>query len=187
MPIFFDRLTRLIKQAGITQARFAADIGITPQAVSYYGKGREPSFDLLKKMAEYFHVTTDYLLGASANECVSIKNFGDVANVLLAMVNQGSLGMSADEPMEDCPQISFSVLQCECSAFFLEYSKMSKLYAANSISANVFGTWLGAELAKLQALPLPETFVWKDGAWVSESVLAPGEEGAHGFDQKADH
>ena len=63
MPIFFDRLTHLIKQAGITQARFASDIGITPQAVSYYAKGREPSFDLLRKIAEYFHVTTDYLLG----------------------------------------------------------------------------------------------------------------------------
>ena len=91
MPIFFDRLSHLIKQAGMTQARFAADLGITPQAVSYYAKGREPSFDLLRKMAEYFHVTTDYLLGASKNECVSIRNYGDAVNVLLTMEQHGIL------------------------------------------------------------------------------------------------
>ena len=169
MPIFFDRLTHLIRQAGITQARFAADIGITPQAVSYYGKGREPSFELLKKMAEYFHVTTDYLLGASANENVSIRNYGDVTNLLLTMISQGTLGFFTDEPIKGVPQVSFSVPQHDCNAFFLEYSKMLKLYTDGSISGNVFTTWLGAELAKLQALPLPETYVWMDGKWVSKS------------------
>lgn len=187
MPVFFDRLTRLIKQAGITQARFAADMGITPQAVSYYGKGREPSFDLLRKMAEYFHVTTDYLLGASANERVSIGNYGDAVNVLLAMIGQGTLGLFADEPIKDCPRVSFSVPQHECNAFFMEYSKMQKLYTDGSISGNVFDTWIGAELAKLQALPLPETFVWMDGAWVPKSDQAQGEEDSHGLDQETDH
>lgn len=187
MPIFFDRLTHLIKQAGMTQARFAADIGITPQAVSYYAKGREPSFDLLRKMAEYFQVTTDYLLGISESECVGIQNYGDVANILLAMSNQGSLSVFADEPIEGCPQISFSISQYECNAFFLEYSKMVQLYTDGSISGNVFGTWLGAELKKLQALPLPEVFVWKDGAWVSKSDQIQNEEGSYGLDQETDH
>lgn len=187
MPVFFDRLTHLIKQAGMTQARFAADIGITPQAVSYYAKGREPSFDLLRKMAEYFHVTTDYLLGISESDCVSVKNYGDVANILLAMIDQGTLGLFADEPIKDCPRVSFSIPQYECNAFFLEYSKMSKLYISGSISSNVLGTWLGAELKKLQALPLPEVFVWKDGAWVPKSDQVQDEEGSHGLDQETDH
>lgn len=187
MPIFFDRLTHLIKQAGMTQARFAADIGITPQAVSYYAKGREPSFELLRKIAEYFHVTTDYLLGASPSESVSIKNYGDVANTLLAMINQGTLGFFADEPEKDCPQVSFSIPKYECNAFFLEYSKMSKLYTDGSISSNVFGTWLGAELVKLQAFPLPETFVWENGAWVPQNDQTYSKEGSHGLDQETDH
>ena len=187
MPIFFDRLTHLIKQTGITQAYFASEMGITPQAVSYYGKGREPNFDLLRKMAKYFHVTTDYLLGMSESECVSIKNYGDVVNILLAMVDQGSLGIFIDEPVKDCPQVSFSVPQHECNTFFLEYSKMAKLYAAGSISANVFGTWLGAELAKLQAVSLPETYTWRDGTWVPKSNQAQDEEGSHGLDQETDH
>ena len=187
MPIFFDRLTHLIKQAGMTQARFAADIGITPQAVSYYTKGREPSFDLLRKMAGYFHVTTDYLLGISENKNVSIQNYGDVATILLTMVEHGSLGLFANEPIKDCPQASFSICLYECNAFFLEYSKMSKLRADGDISDNVFGTWLGAELANLQSHPLPASFIWQDGAWVAQSSQTQTEEGSHGLNQETDH
>lgn len=168
MSIFFDRLSHLIKQAGMTQARFAADLGITPQAVSYYAKGREPSFDLLRKMAEYFHVTTDYLLGASKNECVSIRNYGDAVNVLLTMEQHGILTHQVEEKIKDIPSISFSMPQHECNEFFAEYSRMVKLYTDGSISGNAFGTWLGAELAQLQEIALPQQLIWKDGEWVVE-------------------
>lgn len=171
MSVFSERLVSLIKQAGITQARFAADLGITPQAASYYTKGREPNFELLVKIAKYFHVTTDYLIGASKNERVSIGNYGDAVNVLLTMVNHGLLSFSAEESVKDFPEISFSFLRRECEAFFLEYSKMVKLYVDGSISANAFGTWLGAELAKLQSIPLPQQFVWKDGELVAEDTV----------------
>lgn len=166
MSSFSERLVSLIKQTGITQARFAADLGITPQAASYYVKGREPSFDLLVKIAEYFHVSTDYLIGVSKNECVSIGNYGDVVNVLLTMVNDGLLTFTVDEPVENMNNLSFSILNHECTEFFIEYSRMIKLYSTGSISGKAFGTWLGAELAKLQNIPLPQQFIWKDGEWV---------------------
>ena len=103
------------------------------------------------------------------------------------MINQGTLGFFADEPVKNCPQVSFSIPKHECNAFFLEYSKMSKLYTDGSISSNVFGTWLGAELEKLQAFPLPETFVWENGAWVPQSDQTYNKEGSHGLDQETDH
>lgn len=65
MPTFQDRLRLLKEECGDTQAKIASDIGITPQAFSYYMNGREPSYDVLIQIARYFHVSTDYLLGRS--------------------------------------------------------------------------------------------------------------------------
>jgi len=62
---FPSRLTSLLKERGITQAEFAARIGVTPQEVSYWKKGREPKFSVVKRTAEFLEVTTDYLLGAN--------------------------------------------------------------------------------------------------------------------------
>lgn len=48
---------------GITQAEFARDLGVSQQAVGGWEVNRsEPSFDTLKRIANYFGVTTDYLL-----------------------------------------------------------------------------------------------------------------------------
>lgn len=63
MSIFQERLRLLKDKCGETQAKIASDLGITPQALSYYMNGREPNFDVLLKIARYFNTTTDYLLG----------------------------------------------------------------------------------------------------------------------------
>jgi len=47
-----------------TQAEMASLLGITRQAYGYYEKGeREPDNESLNKLADFFGVTTDYLLG----------------------------------------------------------------------------------------------------------------------------
>ena len=51
----------------MTQADLAKLLGITQQAVAKWERGKaEPDYDTLKKLSEYFHVTTDYLLGNDA-------------------------------------------------------------------------------------------------------------------------
>lgn len=86
------------------------------------------------------------------------------------MENQGILGLHVEETVKDIPEITFSIPQYECSAFFAEYARMVKLYTNGNISGNAFGTWLGAELAKLHEIPLPQQFIWKDGKWVVEDI-----------------
>ncbi|MDO6353983.1 helix-turn-helix transcriptional regulator [Caloramator sp. CAR-1] len=63
--MFSQRLKELRKEKMITQAKLAEEIGVTPQNISYFEKGREPSYDILIKLADYFKVTTDYLIGRS--------------------------------------------------------------------------------------------------------------------------
>lgn len=47
-----------------TQRQVAKALGVTPQAISFYERGlREPSIDELIKMADFFEVSIDYLVG----------------------------------------------------------------------------------------------------------------------------
>ena len=61
-----SRIKKLREKRGLIQDILAADIGITQQTLSKYE--RDITFikvDILKKIAVYFNVTTDYLLGIS--------------------------------------------------------------------------------------------------------------------------
>lgn len=49
---------------GITQKQLAEDLGVPYQRISYLENGhRDPKAEDLIKLADYFGVTTDYLLG----------------------------------------------------------------------------------------------------------------------------
>lgn len=59
-----ERLKQLRKQKGITQAHLAEELGITQQAVGKWETGRSsPDPDVLLKLAVYFDVSVDCLLG----------------------------------------------------------------------------------------------------------------------------
>lgn len=61
---FKDRLVLLRKELGLTQEEFAEKIGYTRTAVSAWEIGRnEPSNSDTLKIADFFGVTTDFLLG----------------------------------------------------------------------------------------------------------------------------
>ncbi len=61
---FPRNITFLRKERGISQKQAAADLGISQSLLSHYEKGiRECGMDFLCKAADYYEVTTDYLLG----------------------------------------------------------------------------------------------------------------------------
>ena len=65
---FRDRLIKLRKELNLTQEELAQKIGYTRTAISAWEIGRnEPSNTDTIKLAEYFGVSTDYLLGKSDN------------------------------------------------------------------------------------------------------------------------
>lgn len=64
-----ERLKELRKQKKVTQQDVANYLGITRPAYTAYEKGsRNPDYDLLNKLARYFNVTTDYLLGTDTTK-----------------------------------------------------------------------------------------------------------------------
>ena len=67
-PIIFDtgRLRRLRTERMLTQKELGEELGLSESIVCLYEKGeREPSFSILCRLADFFGVTTDYLLGRS--------------------------------------------------------------------------------------------------------------------------
>jgi len=68
LPIFADRLKEIRNAKGVTQKAMAEYLGITEQAYQKYEYAmREPNHETTIKLADYFDVSTDYLLGRSDN------------------------------------------------------------------------------------------------------------------------
>lgn len=64
MSTYSERMVELRTEKGISQKAAAVDLGISQALLSHYEKGiREFSLDFLCKIAEYYEVTTDYILG----------------------------------------------------------------------------------------------------------------------------
>ena len=67
--ILARKLIALRDITGLSQARAAEGIGITTQALGNYETGfRKPKYDTLVRIAEYYHVSVDYLLGTEDAE-----------------------------------------------------------------------------------------------------------------------
>ena len=61
-----SRIKQLSQKRGVIQEILAAELGITQQMLSKYERDITLiKVDILKKIAAYFNVTTDYLLGIS--------------------------------------------------------------------------------------------------------------------------
>lgn len=62
--MFKDRLIKLRKSKGLTQAEMAKKIDVHRATYSNYETGlRTPDYETLKKIADFFDVSVDYLLG----------------------------------------------------------------------------------------------------------------------------
>lgn len=61
-----SRIRKLREQNNITREDFAKKIDVTYAALSKYETGkRQPDYETLQKIADFFEVSTDYLLGRS--------------------------------------------------------------------------------------------------------------------------
>ena len=64
MSAFSDKLKELRKAKGVTQKAVAEGIGVAEAAYQQYEYGKhEPGHNKTVKLADFFDVTTDYLLG----------------------------------------------------------------------------------------------------------------------------
>lgn len=85
---FGTRLKLLRTQQGLTQAQLANQIGATKSLISFYElRDRSPSPEILIKLSQVFHVTTDYLLGIDKGSYLDVSGLCDEdISILIALV-----------------------------------------------------------------------------------------------------
>lgn len=98
------RIKALREERGLKQEELAKILSIAPSTIGMYERdAREPNDEIKLKLAEFFDVSIDYLLGKS-----EIRNSEDLKNVKFA--NSGGLDVSElddDEINELKQQIEF--------------------------------------------------------------------------------
>lgn len=82
MTTEFNRIITLLrKERGITQKQAAQDLGVSQALLSHYEKGiRECGLDFVIRVAEYYDVSCDYLLGRSADRNGLTLRVEDIPN-----------------------------------------------------------------------------------------------------------
>ena len=78
----FNRIIKLLrKERGITQKQAAEDLGVSQALLSHYEKGiRECGLDFVVRVADYYNVSCDYLLGRSAERNGMMLSAEDLPN-----------------------------------------------------------------------------------------------------------
>lgn len=93
---FKTRIRELRKVSHITQEQLATRIGVTKQAISQYERGiRQPEYETLEALADFFNVDLDYLLGRS-NKTTLLPQSGYYMN---PAVDSGSVLSSEDSEL----------------------------------------------------------------------------------------
>ena len=68
MEAFADKIKELRIAAGLSQEKLAMHLGITVKSVQRYESGYRPDTYALVKLATFFNVSSDYLLGIKGYE-----------------------------------------------------------------------------------------------------------------------
>ena len=103
----YEIFASLIEKRGITPYRVYKDTGVPQSSLSEWKRGNSmPKIDKIKKLAEYFNVSVDYLLGNEQQETPALtkKDERDIAKELArirdSLENADGLMFDGD-PMTD--------------------------------------------------------------------------------------
>ena len=168
-------ITLLRKEQGLSQKQVSGDLGISQALLSHYEKGiRECKLSFVVKIADYYHVSCDYLLGRTAEKTGAVIEVEDIPeNDPNLKDNQfrGSLLPTLNKKLVvNSVNIIFDILQrCNNKAITTEvssylsiavYSAFRQLYTSNkknpdalfSVKNYLFSPLVYGELARTGAV-----------------------------------
>ena len=99
MSEFGSRLRKLRRDANITQKQIAEFLNITQTAIGKYEKHHNayPSIEVLIKIADYFHVSIDYLLRGTQPKASLENNVNGVTNSTVIQANRGGTVFNGEQ------------------------------------------------------------------------------------------
>ena len=84
-----DTIKELRERAGLSQAALAKKVGVTRSAVNAWEIGLSiPTTQYVAELAQFFHVSSDYILGLDKTESVYIGNLSnEEKRILYSLMN----------------------------------------------------------------------------------------------------
>ncbi len=170
----FNRIITLLrKERGITQKQAAEELGVSQALLSHYEKGiRECGLEFVVKIANYYEVSCDYLLGRSPERNGMVINAADIPNPetmkdnifkgsVLPTMNKKLISNSLNILYEKISTCQDKELVGEVSAFLMlaVYKMFRLLYSANghnaqsmfSVSPNLWEGYSNSAMARAEA------------------------------------
>ncbi len=174
MTMDFNRIITLLrKERGITQKKAAEELGVSQALLSHYEKGiRECGLEFVVKVANYYEVSCDYLLGCSPERNGMVLNAEDLPspeamkdNVykgsVLPTMNKKLISNSLNVLFEKIATCQDKALVGEVSAFLMlaVYKMFRLVYSANlhnaqnmfSVSPNLWEGYSTSAMARCEA------------------------------------
>lgn len=123
----FQIVKTLCREKGTTQKELAKIIDVSPNTIKNW-ENNLPNSETLVKIADYFGVTTDYLLGRSSNKLLTRKNERDIQKSLkqiydglddslsLAYLNNGGVELSEEDAELLKSALQFTITQAKIRA-----------------------------------------------------------------------
>ncbi|NOU68347.1 helix-turn-helix domain-containing protein [Paenibacillus sp. LMG 31461] len=109
MSVLGSRIKYLREKLDISQKRLADALGITNIQVSRYETGdRKPDPDTIKKIAEFFDVSSDFLLGVTSDQVDSNETNSSIGRAFFG---------GADQYTEDELEIARAAAQAAVEAY----------------------------------------------------------------------
>ena len=108
--MFFNRFKALCEEQGLSVYAACTEIGLNRSAVNKWKQGGKPNGTTAAKMAQFFGVTTDYLLGQSDNRTEAPRTVSD-EDIKFALF--GGSGDISDAMYEEVKQFAAFVKQRE--------------------------------------------------------------------------
>ncbi|MCM3324276.1 helix-turn-helix domain-containing protein [Cytobacillus kochii] len=122
-----ERLKRLRKEKKLTQAELGKIINVTKVSISGYENGdRNPDTDNLRRLSDYFGVSSDYLLGRTDKpNYISSDNNDDEDNRKSAIIDKIKREFPDADPMFN-DLASFTADDMEDVYDYIKYIKSKK-------------------------------------------------------------
>lgn len=149
---FSSRIKELRSTMGLTQTEFAEKINTTQATLSSYeNTDKTPSLDIVKKIAEVFTVSVDWLLGLSdiidVND--SPRTYSDIIRILIKLESANLVNFNIRTYYDSGQNIcEFSTTDSSIVNFAKEWEKIKELHDTQTIDNELYSLWIEKTLRK---------------------------------------
>lgn len=92
---FSERLKLLRRNADVTQDQLAQYLQVSRSIIAgYETKNRQPDYDKLYMIAQFFHVSTDYLISGKESQPIELSSSAPAANERIIQYQLKTIYMS---------------------------------------------------------------------------------------------